>query len=96
VNAAKQGDFVFAQIVIAKKPDVLAVPNAALLVRDGRSFVVARKAGGADSAWSPVKVTTGIVTPEQTEIVSGLEEGAEVAVRNAIGILSPEFKAAGD
>lgn len=63
-----------AEIIVNKKADALYVPSAAITSRQGKTFV--RLAEGGESR--SVEVETGISTTEFTEILSGIEEGAEI------------------
>lgn len=49
------------------KKDVLSVPTKALLVKDGVAFL-------------PIRVSTGVSTYDETEVVAGVPEGAPVLV----------------
>ncbi|TBR22651.1 HlyD family secretion protein [bacterium] len=54
------------------KKDVLSVPTKALLVKDGVAFL-------------PIRVSTGVSTYDETEIVAGVPDGAPVLVLDAAG-----------
>lgn len=60
--------------ILERKPDVVAVPPAALLRESGRSFVVVPE--GRD--WAKREVDTGLSTMGGTEIRSGLTAGDRV------------------
>jgi len=68
----------FVDVVITARPrNVLAVPSSAV-IRTGRGerVMLAREGGH----FMPVPVATGIETADYTEIIDGLQEGAQVAV----------------
>jgi HlyD family secretion protein len=69
------------EIVTARKPDALVVPKAALVKHDGKSSVMIPLEKG--TAFKPV--VTGMVTPEEIEILQGIDAGTTV-------ILNPEVK----
>ena len=56
------------------KDNVLAVPNTAIFLKNGQSFVLVRT--GSKNIETPV--TTGLVGTDTTEIVSGLTAGQQV------------------
>jgi RND family efflux transporter MFP subunit len=60
--------------VLARKDRVLTIPRAALLHEGGRDCVVVR----SGQAWVLRPVRTGLQTPQQIEIVSGLREGETI------------------
>jgi RND family efflux transporter MFP subunit len=68
-----------AKIVVNQKDNALLVPTAAVQTQNGSSFVKVLKKGQVQS----VSVETGLISDNQIEIVSGLEEGTEV-VTNTI------------
>lgn len=63
-----------ASIMIDSKPDVLLVSSSAVQSQNGSNFVRVMKGGKV----SQVTVETGLVSDNQTEIVSGLNEGETV------------------
>ncbi|MDO8558671.1 MAG: efflux RND transporter periplasmic adaptor subunit [bacterium] len=79
----KSGMSVSAAIVTGAKPDVLAVPNAAVKTQNGQSYVEIldtpiRSTGNSfTSAASPTRVNvgTGMASDTLTEITEGLNEG---------------------
>ena len=72
-------------LVVERKEDVIVVPNRALL-RDAQGKYVEIL---EDGAIVRVDVTTGISNDVHTEILTGLETGAEVVVtRPRAGLLS--------
>ena len=70
-------------IVLAGAKDVLSVPADAL-VRGNLVYVkddsVKEASGIIPAGFRPVQVTTGVISGDYVEIVSGLEEGQEVYV----------------
>ena len=66
------------KIIVETKKGVLFVPNAAIKWVDGRQAVFVK---GADGKAREAQVEFGLVGPDRTEVVSGLEEGQEVAVQ---------------
>ena len=71
---------VSASILTEIRPDVLAVPNAAVKTSTSGSYVQILQNG------APVNqtVTVGISTDSYTEIISGLAEGQEVIIKTSI------------
>lgn len=65
-----------AEIVIDEKQAVLFVPSAAIKTRRGKSYVELSK----DGKIQEVEIKTGITSSNNTEVVSGLNEGDEVLV----------------
>jgi len=59
---------------LARRDGVVALPRAALFDEAGRTFVVARGAGG----WEEREVVAGLTTARDVEIVSGLAAGEVV------------------
>jgi multidrug efflux pump subunit AcrA (membrane-fusion protein) len=59
------------RIVLEQKEDVLLLPPEAIRSFEGRTFVVVRE-GDREQR---VSVEIGIETPDEVEIVEGLEEG---------------------
>lgn len=58
-------------LILAQKENVLTAPRSALLRESGSDHVIVRT--GDD--WTSRRVQTGLQTPQQIEIVSGLREG---------------------
>ncbi len=69
------------EIETARKPDALVVPRAAVIPQKGKTFVMVPLEKG--TALKPV--VTGMVTPEEIEILQGIDPGTTV-------ILNPEVK----
>lgn len=69
----------FANVTIygGPKKDILTLPREALILEADRSLVI-RSLG--EGRFQPVKVTTGMRSAEQVEILSGLKAGDEVVV----------------
>lgn len=74
----KSGMSVSADIVIAAKTGVIAVPTSAVKTRGGKKFI---SVAGADGATESREVTTGLATDDKVEIVSGLNEGERFATQ---------------
>lgn len=66
------------EVVVQDKPDALLVPIAAVDVRGGDAWL--RVKDSADGAIRRVRVTPGLTTLTDVEIVSGLSVGDEVVV----------------
>jgi len=69
---------VTANIVIDRKDNVLLVPSGAIQTQDGQSFVKVLQDGEVQL----VGVETGLISDNQTEIISGLEEGEMIVIGN--------------
>jgi HlyD family secretion protein len=67
-------------IIIARQPNVLAVPNEAVFEQGGKSFVETFKDGKTEQ----VPVEVGLTSFEWTEIKSGLQEGEQVVLGPAM------------
>jgi macrolide-specific efflux system membrane fusion protein len=63
-----------ANIIIAKKIDVLTVPSSAIVKQNGETFV--RQIKNGKLVFTPVEV--GISSDTKTEVISGLKEGDEI------------------
>lgn len=63
----------------ANKENVLVIPRAALLLKNGQHYVLVKKG----EAIVQTRIEVGLVGTEQVEVVSGLEEGATVALIGA-------------
>jgi RND family efflux transporter MFP subunit len=85
----KPGMFAQVEIVTDVKKDALAVPSEALVRRDGNLlvFTVERSEPPYTTTPKAVSVTTGMMTDEFAEIVSGLDEGALVITENNASLL---------
>ncbi len=66
------------KIIVEEKKGVLSIPNAALKWVDGRQAVFVP---GPEGAAREAQVELGLAGLDRTEILSGLEEGQEVAVQ---------------
>lgn len=62
---------VHVNFILAEKHDVLVVPRSALLREEGRDELIVR----SGDQWSVREVRTGLQTPQQIEIASGVREG---------------------
>ncbi len=70
----KPGMSAEAEILTAKREDVLLVPQSALKEKDGRNYLLLKR--GED--FRPVDVKVGLVTEEFAEITAGVKEGEEI------------------
>ena len=87
----KSGMSVSAAIITEAKPDVLLVPNSAVKIEGGESYVevfdapIAESGGnqGVTSAMLPSRlmVEVGLSNDISTEIISGLAEGGQIVTR---------------
>ncbi len=76
----KPGMTVNADIEIDHKDDVLVIPNEAIKRVKGKTYVEV-PSGSSASSTAQVEITTGLSNDTQTEVVSGLDEGALVVIR---------------
>jgi macrolide-specific efflux system membrane fusion protein len=65
------------EIALAKKDNVLYVPNIAIHTRGDEKYVTKM----IDGEQSEIPVTTGLESTDRTEIVSGLSEGDDIALQ---------------
>ena len=84
-------EFVYANILIRVKRRALTVPAAAVLVRDGRLYVIR----AANKRFAAVEVSTDAASGDDVEIRSGLAAGDQVVVQGGVGFLYPDFKSEG-
>lgn len=68
------GSMVRGEIILSQRPEVLAVPRAAVLSREGRPYVFVAQDGRAARRWVEIGQDDG----EQVEIRQGLEPGEPV------------------
>lgn len=73
----RQGLSVTVTLVVAERSDVLLVPNAAILMRSGRTFVSVLADDGTEEER---EITTGLSNWQYTEVLEGLEEGEQVVL----------------
>jgi len=73
----RDGQTARATVLTAERTDVLTVPNAAVRQQGGASTVVVYAPSGDQRT---VSVEVGLVGPDRTEVVSGLDEGDRVVV----------------
>lgn len=73
-HAIRPGMGAEANIVVAKNENMLLVPSSAIKESDGKEVIYIL----AEDQIIPVSVTLGISDEEVTEVVKGLEEGAQV------------------
>ncbi len=85
----KPGMFAQVSIDINSKKNVLTVPSASLVRRNGETLVFTVESGETPFTTRPVpmSVTTGLVTEEFAEIVSGLNSGAVVLIENNVSLV---------
>jgi multidrug efflux pump subunit AcrA (membrane-fusion protein) len=95
--AVPVNEFVYANIFVRVKRRALTVPQAAVLVRDGRLFVVTATTtpGKAAREFKVVEVSTGAASGPDVELRSGLSAGEQVVVQGGVGFLYPDFKSSG-
>lgn len=74
-----------ANIVVARKDNVLLVPNQAIRASDSKRFVTLQKANGQTQE---VEVKLGMANDQETEVVEGLSEGQTVVVSSG-QVLNP-------
>ena len=67
--------------LLEEKKDVLFLPSKAVKRKNGNAFVFVKKAESKNPA--PVQIKTGLESSDNIEIVSGLEERAEVIIPTA-------------
>jgi multidrug efflux pump subunit AcrA (membrane-fusion protein) len=82
----KPGMFVTVDIQFASAAGVLAVPNDAVLTRNGQDAVYVQT---GDSSVERRVVETGLDSGSYIEIRSGLEEG-DVVIVKGVGLISEE------
>ncbi|MGE0386848.1 MAG: efflux RND transporter periplasmic adaptor subunit [Gammaproteobacteria bacterium] len=80
--ALKAGMFVEGRIVTGRTP-VLAVPDAAVLSRDGNDFAFVLRGAGAEPVAESVRVQVGARQSGMTEIRAGLAAADRVVVQGA-------------
>lgn len=66
-----------ANIVVAKKDNVLLVPNRAIRAANSKRFVTVQN---ADGKTQEVEVRIGLANDQETELVAGLNEGQQVLI----------------
>lgn len=79
----KAGSFVRAEVVVAPDEARPLIPRAALLLRDGRTYVFVVE----QETVRRVAVRTGARTDEEVELLSGVAVGADVALGEVIARL---------
>ena len=98
----KVGDFVQVQIRAQLKPNALSVPREAVLIREGKNYVIRALRKGESPeikeetpkiAFKSQEVEVGETSDQRVEIKSGLQAGDPVMIRGGLGFLFPEFKA---
>jgi RND family efflux transporter MFP subunit len=82
----KAGMYAYVKLPLRVAKQALAVPLQALTIGDSPSVMILTKDGRLEER----KVTVGIRTADQAEVVSGLEEGDPVVVGNRAGLEAGE------
>jgi RND family efflux transporter MFP subunit len=82
-RTVKAGSYLRAEIAMSSGAPAPIVDRSALLMRDGRTYVL--RVSGQTAERVPVRV--GLMTEDRAEILSGLASGDEVAVGEAVGRL---------
>ncbi|MDG5816143.1 efflux RND transporter periplasmic adaptor subunit [Chitinispirillales bacterium ANBcel5] len=84
----KPGMFARVEILTGTKENTLAVPTAAIVDRDGESFVFTVEDSEAPFETKPslVPVSTGFITEDYAEITSGIDEGMVVLTENNVSL----------
>ena len=76
----RPGMYANVELIIAQKSDILALPRSAIVLQDGKPTCLVVTANGTIVRRA---LQTGIVTPTEIEVVSGLEEQEDVISANA-------------
>jgi membrane fusion protein (multidrug efflux system) len=84
-HALKAGIFARIDIVPSAKRDVMLVPRAAVRSEEGGNRVLVVRDGRAEA----VNVRLGVVSENEAEVLSGIDEGSEVIVGAAARELAP-------
>jgi HlyD family secretion protein len=79
---------VHVDFILAEKRDVLVVPRSSLLREAGHDGLIVR----SGEQWSVREVQTGLQTPQQIEIVSGVREGDAIVSDKQAWKAKPEEK----
>ncbi len=91
-----RGEFVSAEIRAGGRR-ALAVPDAAILVKNGTSFIIVKNDGTGKEEYRVEPVGTGAESRDVVEITSGnVRAGDWVMVDGGIGLIHPGFKQAAD
>lgn len=80
------GEFAWTRIEITSGEPVLVVPMEAILIKEGKPFVI-------KDDHKPIEVKLGRNNDESAEILEGLKEEDQVLSGGAVGYLYPDFKA---
>ncbi|MDP2918681.1 MAG: efflux RND transporter periplasmic adaptor subunit, partial [Dehalococcoidia bacterium] len=78
----REGLSVTTNLLIQQKANVLLVPNQAISVKGGKSYVLVSK---DDGTREEREVTTGLSDWKNTEVVSGLTTGDKIAIAKTTG-----------
>jgi multidrug efflux pump subunit AcrA (membrane-fusion protein) len=90
-------EFVSADITIGVHHQALSVPREAVLIKDGKTFLIQEQKGEDGKVkYLPVEVKLGMSSNKDTEILSGLKVGDSIVAKAGIGYLFPNFKQSGD
>jgi len=73
----REGLSVTTSLVVQQKQNVLLVPNQAITIKSGKNYVQVSK---ADGTREEREITTGLSNWQNTEVVSGLTDGENVAI----------------
>ena len=76
----RPGMYANVELIIAQKSDVKAIPRSAIVQQDGKPTCLVVTADGTIARRA---LQTGIVTPTDIEVVSGVEEQEDVISANA-------------
>ena len=88
-GAWRLGDFIEAQLKVGEQKAELLVPREAVQTIKGSKVVFVSEAGGFQSR----PITTGRQDSSRIEVLSGLEFGESVAIRNAFTLKAELGKA---
>jgi HlyD family secretion protein len=92
-RAIKPGMTAVAQIVTESKPNAVLVPRRAVQSENGQTFVLIPKQGQPDATGTPASerrtVTLGLSNNESVEIVSGLQPGEQVLLKDVVSTINP-------
>jgi len=91
VEGLRTGMNVSVTILVETRLNTLLLPLEAVFEQEGKTFVMARSAEGADgeNSFIPVEVTTGLNDISYIEILSGVREGQIVVIQRPAGEADP-------
>ena len=92
VEGLRTGMNVSVTILVETRLNTLLLPLEAVFEQEGKTFVMARSAEGADgeNSFIPVEVTTGLNDISYIEILSGVREGQMVVIQRPAGEADPQ------